>query len=161
MKKVIKLSAGITLVNKKFKKKEYYHYFEEPNNVIIIPKIKNHFVLVKQKREPINKKNYEFPMGWIDKGEISTHAAERELLEETGYKCTKKPKKIVEFYADPGRGNRKCICYYSKSLLLVGKPEKSINVLYRKKEEIIKMINLREFNNSSHIAAFFFLINKS
>ena len=60
MKKRIKLTSGITLINKKFKKREFYHYFEEPNNVIIIPKINNHFILVKQKREPINKKNYEF-----------------------------------------------------------------------------------------------------
>ena len=58
MKKINKLTAGITLINKKFKKGEYYHYFEEPNNVIIIPKIKNYFVLVKQKREPINKKRF-------------------------------------------------------------------------------------------------------
>ena len=159
MKKINKLSAGITLINKKFKKGEYYHYFKEPNNVIIIPKLKNYFILVKQKREPINKKNHEFPMGWIDKGESSSSAAERELLEETGNKCSKKPKKIVEFYADPGRGNRKCICYFSKNLLLVGKPERNINVLYRTKKEIIKMINLKEFNNSSHIAAFFFCIN--
>ena len=126
MKKREKLTAGITLINKKFKKGEYYHYFEEPNNVIIIPKINNRFILVKQKREPINKKNYEFPMGWIDKGESSLGASKRELLEETGYKCIKKPKKIVEFYADPGRGNRKCICCYSKNLLLVGNPEKNI-----------------------------------
>ena len=100
-------------------------------------------------------------MGWIDKGESSSSAAERELLEETGYKCIKKPKKIIEFYADPGRGNRKCICYYSKNLLLAGKPEKNINVFYRTKKEIIKMINLKEFNNSSHIAALFFCINNS
>ena len=86
MKKRIKLSAGITLINKKFKKGEFYHYFEEPDNVIIIPKINNQFVLVNQKREPINKNNYEFPMGWIDKGENSFDAANRELIEETGYK---------------------------------------------------------------------------
>lgn len=160
MKKRNKLTAGITLINKKFKKGEYYHYFEEPNNVIIIPKINDHFILVKQKREPINKKNYEFPMGWIDKGESSSNASIRELFEETGYKCLKKPKKIIEFYADPGRGNRKCICYYSKNLLLVGKSEKNIDIFYKTKKEIIKMINIREFNNSSHIAALFFCINK-
>ena len=90
MKKRIKLTSGITLINKKFKKREFYHYFEEPNNVIIIPKINNHFILVKQKREPINKKNYEFPMGWIDKGESPSAAAKRELVEETGYKSKKK-----------------------------------------------------------------------
>ena len=160
MKKRLKLTAGITLINKNFKKGEFYHFFEELNNVIIIPKVNHHFILVRQKREPINKKNYEFPMGWIDKGESSSNASKRELFEETGYKCLKKPKKIIEFYPDPGRGNRKCICYYSKDLLLAGKPEENIEVFFKTKKEIIKMINLKEFNNSSHIAAFFFCINK-
>ena len=97
MKKRIKLTSGITLINKKFRKREFYHYFEEPNNVIIIPKINNHFILVKQKREPIDKKNYEFPMGWIDKGESSSAAAKRELIEETGYKSKKNYKKLLNF----------------------------------------------------------------
>ena len=113
MKAKQKLSAGITLINKRYKKREFYHYFTEPNNVIIIPIIKNKFLVVKQKREPINKKNYEFPMGWIDKGETSITASKRELLEETGYKTLITPKKLLEYYADPGRGSRSCICYYS------------------------------------------------
>ena len=59
MKRFQKLTAGITLINKKYKKKEFYHYFQEPSNVIIIPIFKKKFVLVCQKREPINKINYE------------------------------------------------------------------------------------------------------
>ena len=94
MKKRIKLTTGITLINKKYKKKEYYHYIEEPNNVVIVPFIKNKFLIVEQKREPINKKNFEFPMGWVDKGETLVNAATRELFEETGYKCNGKIKKL-------------------------------------------------------------------
>ena len=78
MKKKIFLGSRIVLLNKKFKKNEYYHYFKEPNNVIIIPIFKKKFIVVSQKREPINKKNLEFPMGWIDKGESSINAAKRE-----------------------------------------------------------------------------------
>ena len=66
---------------------EFYHYIKDPNNVITIPILKNKkFVLVYQKREAINKKIYEFPMGWIDKGEKPINSAVRELLEETGYR---------------------------------------------------------------------------
>tara|TARA_A100001011_G_scaffold360735_1_gene408253 strand:+ start:24 stop:509 length:486 start_codon:yes stop_codon:yes gene_type:complete len=160
MKKINKLSAGITLINKKFKKGEYYHYFEEPNNVIIIPKLKNYFILVKQKREPINKKNYEFPMGWVDKGETPITASKRELLEETGYKTLMTPKKLLEYYADPGRGSRSCICYYSKKLKKIKKPEKNINIFLKSKKQIINLINTKKFNNASHIAAFYCYINK-
>ena len=160
MKKINKLSAGITLINKNFKKGEYYHYFKEPNNVIIIPKLKNYFILVKQKREPINKKNYEFPMGWVDKGETPITASKRELLEETGYKTLMTPKKLLEYYADPGRGSRSCICYYSKKLKKIKKPEKNINIFLKSKKQIINLINTKKFNNASHIAAFYCYINK-
>ena len=110
MKAKQKLSAGITLINKRYKKREFYHYFTEPNNVIVIPIYKNKFLIVKQKREPINKKNYEFPMGWVDKGETPITASKRELLEETGYKTLMTTKKLLEYYADHGRGSRSCIC---------------------------------------------------
>ena len=49
MRRNQKLTAGITLVNKRYKKKEFYHYFKEPNNVIVIPIYKNKFLVVKQK----------------------------------------------------------------------------------------------------------------
>ena len=80
MKYKQKLTTGITLVNKKYKKNQFYHFFQEPNNVIVIPIISKKFIVISQKREPINKKNFEFPMGWIDKGEPPKEAGERELL---------------------------------------------------------------------------------
>ena len=76
MKYKQKLTTGITLVNKKYKKNQFYHFFQEPNNVIVIPVIKKKFIVISQKREPINKKNFEFPMGWIDKGETPQKAGE-------------------------------------------------------------------------------------
>ena len=160
MKANQKLTAGITLVNKRYKKREFYHYFKEPDNVILIPVIKNKFLVVKQKREPINKKNYEFPMGWVDKGEIPITASKRELLEETGYKTLATPKKLMEYYADPGRGSRSCICYYTKKLKKVKKAETNINIFFKNKKQIINLIKSKKFNNASHIAAFYCYINK-
>ena len=37
MKKKIKLTKKIYLINKKFKKKEFYHFLSEPNNSVIVP----------------------------------------------------------------------------------------------------------------------------
>tara|TARA_Y100000816_G_C25795835_1_gene416942 strand:- start:117 stop:602 length:486 start_codon:yes stop_codon:yes gene_type:complete len=160
MRRNQKLTAGITLVNKRYKKKEFYHYFKEPNNVIVIPIYKNKFLVVKQKREPINNKNYEFPMGWVDKGETPITASKRELLEETGYKTLMTPKKLLEYYADPGRGSRSCICYYSRKLKKIKKPEKNINIFFKSKKQIVNLINTKKFNNASHIAAFYCYLNK-
>ena len=131
-----KLTNGISLVNKKYKKNELYHYFSEPNNVILVPVFKNKFILVKQKREPINKKNFEFPMGWIDKGEAPITASKRELVEETGYKSITKPKKLIQFYPDPGRNSRCCFCFYSKNLKKIKKPEKNITIFLKVKNKL-------------------------
>jgi len=158
MKKKIYLSSGIYLINKKFKKNEYYHYFIEPNNVIVVPKFKDKYIIVRQKREPINKMNYEFPMGWVDKNEKTINAAKRELAEETGYKSLDKPKKIKTFYADPGRGSRTCFCYYVDNLKRVPTPEKGIKIFFKTANQLIKMINNGKFNNASHIAAFYLIL---
>ncbi len=155
MKYKQKLTTGITLVNKKYKKNQFYHFFQEPNNVIVIPVIKTKFIVISQKREPINKKNFEFPMGWIDKGEAPHLAGERELLEETGYKSKSMIKKLVTFYADPGRGSRFVYSFYAKNLIKIQKPEKDISVSIKSKKQIISLIKKKQFNNASHIAAFF------
>ena len=46
MKGKIKLTTGITLVNKKYKKKEFYHYIKEPDNVVLIPVNRKKFIVV-------------------------------------------------------------------------------------------------------------------
>ena len=161
MKKKIILSHRIFLINKKYKKKEFYHYIKEPNNSLIIPVLnKKYFVLVIQKREPINKKNYEFPMGWIDKNELPIRAASRELLEETGYKTLIKPKKLMIFHPDPGRIENKIYCFYTDRIKRISNTEKTIKIVYCSKNEIIKLINKQKFNNASHIAAFYKYISK-
>ena len=107
-----------------------------------------------------NKKNFEFPMGWIDKGEKPLSTAKRELAEETGYISLKNPIKLLEFYADPGRGNRTCHCYFIDKLKKYKKSEKGIKVFLKNKKQIIKMIKNKRFNNGAHIAAFNYYINK-
>lgn len=161
MKKKIYLSSRIFLINKKYRKNELYHYIQDPNNVIIIPILKNKkFVLVYQKREPINKKNYEFPMGWIEKGEKPIESAIRELLEETGYQSLIMPKKLLILYPDPGRLSRNIICYYTNRIIKVSKPEKGIKIKYCNKKKIIELIKKNKFNNAAHISAFYHYLLK-
>ena len=102
--KNIKLTNNITLINKPFKKKEYYHFLKTSDLSLVVAEIKkNVFVVVSQKRIPVNKINYEFPSGIIDKGENSISAACREFYEEPGYKILGKPKKLFTINCEPGR----------------------------------------------------------
>ena len=160
MKKKIHLSSRIFLINKKYKKNEYYHYIEDPNNIITIPIIKNKYILVYQQKIPINKKNYEFPSGWIDIGEKPVDSASRELLEETGYKSLVSPKKMLTLYPDPGRLSKKMICFFSKKLKKISKPEKGIKIALCSKMKVIRLIQSGEFNSATHIAAFFYYLSK-
>ena len=160
MKKKLHLSNRIFLLNKPFVDlvniKQYYHIKQEPDNSIIIPLSKNNkFLLVYQKRMPINRRIYEFPCGYVDKGETAIKAAKRELYEETGYYAISKPIKISCFYADPGRNTRKVHLFYSENIKKKGLPEKNIEISFFTKSEVIKLIKDEKFSSSQNIAAFF------
>ncbi|HTS36002.1 MAG TPA: NUDIX hydrolase [Candidatus Solibacter sp.] len=58
-------------------------------------------LLERQYRHAANDFLWELPAGRIEPGEPELKAAQRELLEETGY-CAKKWKRILKFYASPG-----------------------------------------------------------
>ncbi len=54
--------------------------------VAIVPVTENREVLlIRQFRPPVNRHVIEFPAGLNDKGDTAIEAAQRELLEETGY----------------------------------------------------------------------------
>ena len=157
----IKLSKKIYLINKPFfsnetKKKELYHCICEPDNAIIVPIYKNNkFLLVKQKRLPINRSIFEFPMGYIEKNETPVDGATRELLEETGFKSLIKPTKIMTLFADPGRNSRKIHIFYSNKILKISKAEKGISTRFYSKRQMNFLIKKNFFSSASHIAAYY------
>ena len=77
---------------------------------VLISKIKNKFLVVSQRRIPINKITFEFPGGAIDPGSNSKKAAMTELFEETVYKCNWKIKKLLTIFPEPGRLKCKYYC---------------------------------------------------
>lgn len=58
-------------------------------------------VLEQQFRHAANQYLYELPAGRVDPGETTRHAAERELIEETGYRAAQW-ESLVKYYASPG-----------------------------------------------------------
>ena len=150
--KNFKLTNNIQLINKGFRKNEFYHYLKTSNLSIIIPKIHNKYIVVSQKRVPINKVNYEFPSGIVEKKETTLQSAHKELTEETGYKSKSKLTKLITFYNEPGRLTTKITGFYTKDLVKISKPEKGIKVHLLSQKDIFKLISKQKFNNGSHIA---------
>jgi len=158
--KNLKLSNNINLINKKFKKNQYYHYLKTSNLSLVIPKIKKNYILVSQKRIPINQINFEFPSGIIEKHETALISAKKELIEETGYKSRNKLKKITSFNTEPGRLTTRITGFFCDNLVKISKPEKGIKIHIVSEHQIIKLIENGKFNNASHIGMFLFYKKK-
>jgi ADP-ribose pyrophosphatase len=65
-------------------------YVRHPGAVMIVPLLPDgHVVLERQFRYPLRRTAVEFPAGKIDSGESPLACAQRELLEETGYRAAR------------------------------------------------------------------------
>lgn len=63
-------------------------YIEHPGASLIIPFLPDgKIIMEKQYRHAVGKTFLEFPAGKLDPGETALQAAERELVEETGYEA--------------------------------------------------------------------------
>ena len=72
-------------------------------------------VLVKQFRPAIGRELWEVPAGKLEAGEDPLAAAERELIEETGYRC-RELRKLWTFYTAPGFSTELLHLYVAEGL---------------------------------------------
>ncbi len=140
MKKEIIYQGKIFSVERVRKKGKDGEIINFPKTVAIIPLIsKNEIVLISQYRFPLRKYIWEIPAGKLEKGEKPEKGAERELLEETGFRPGKL-ERLSEFYISPG---------YSKEYMFLFKAInlRKENQFTIPKEELIrevKIFKLRE-----------------
>lgn len=73
----------------RYKDKDYYNLVCPDGAAILALTDKQEVILVRQFRPVINQRTLEVPAGQLDAGEDPIIAAERELYEETGYRCPK------------------------------------------------------------------------
>ncbi|OEH93602.1 NUDIX hydrolase [Bacillus solimangrovi] len=97
-------------------KKSKRELVKHPGAVAIIPITREgKIVLVRQYRKPLEKMVVEIPAGKLEKNEAPFQTAERELQEETGYRC-QALQYVTSFYTSPGFADEIVHLYYTDQL---------------------------------------------
>jgi 8-oxo-dGTP pyrophosphatase MutT (NUDIX family) len=118
-------------------------------------------VMVRQYRHGIEQVCLELPGGLVDPEDQSPEvAAQRELLEETGYRALKFDY-IGECYPQPAVLTNKCFFFVGRDAERVRKPNleegEDIEIINVPLKSIPALINKKEINHGMVLLAFFFL----
>lgn len=88
---------------------------KHPGAVAVLPFLKDKIVLIKQYRKPIGKILYEIPAGTLNPKEQPVKCAQRELIEEIGYRALNL-KKLLKIYPSPGYTDEVIHLFIAKNL---------------------------------------------
>ncbi len=151
--KVIKVSKDQVLCpNGNESMREIVHH---RGGVGILFKLGDKFVFEKQYRYAFNEEIIEIPAGKLEEGEIPLPAAERELLEETGYR----PLEMVflgDMYPTVGYSNEVIHLYYCEKAIKEERHldnDECIDLFMLSMEEIDELIASNKIKDSKSIAA--------
>lgn len=115
---------------------------EHPGAVVIIPLVEGKIAVLKQYRKPVDEILFELPAGKIEEGEDPLTSAERELVEETGFRAEKLVK-LNSFYTTPGFSNEIMHLFLAKGLRMERQrldQDEFLEVSLYSLEELIKMV---------------------
>lgn len=86
---------------------------EKPDAVVVVPQLRDgRFLVERNYRHVLKRRMYEFPAGYVEKGETPKAAALRELKEETGYGVRRiTPLRAV--YWTPGNATQRLFFFHA------------------------------------------------
>ena len=122
-----------------------YYVLESPDwvNVIAITK-DGQFVMERQYRHAARKISLELPCGVMEEGETPLEAAQRELLEETGFGGGQW-KKLMELSPNPSAMSNTTHCFLAIGVEKIAEQHldetEELSVLFMTKEEVKRMLN--------------------
>ena len=122
-----------------------YYVLEYPDwvNVIAITK-DGQFVMERQYRHAARKISLELPCGVMEEGETPLEAAQRELLEETGFGGGQW-KKLMELSPNPSAMSNMTHCFLAIGVEKITEQHldetEELSVLFMTKEEVKRMLN--------------------
>lgn len=91
-----------------------------PNAAVILPLLDEQtVVLIRNERFAVGQSLWELPAGTIEHGEDPGHCAQRELLEEAGYRAGRMTK-LIEFYPSPGICTERMHAFLAQDLTHIG-----------------------------------------
>ena len=135
-----------------------------PESVVVLPLLRDDVVLlIKQYRAALNDYIYEAPAGIIEPGETVKGAAQRELVEETGYTAGELME-IGSFYPVPGYSTECMHFVIARNLEYVGaKPEpyeviEPVVVSVEKAIEMIKANTINDLKTAAIILYYYSLL---
>ncbi len=139
---------------------DYDFYVLESNPwVNVIPLTpENEVILIRQYRHGIRDMSLEIPGGLVEGPDTPIVAAQKELLEETGYQASRMLP-LGSVLPNPAIQDNRCYTFLAKDVLLVGEQQleekEDIEVLLRPLSDIPGLIRDGEIEHSLVLAAFF------
>ncbi len=117
-------------------------------------------LLIKQYRYPVDEIIYEIPAGKLEMDEKPAECAQRELIEETGYK-PENLKELFNFYPTPGYSTELIYIYKAENLKFVGRdldPGEYIEVVPKNKSEVKDLLKEGKINDSKTLIAILYYL---
>ena len=137
-----------------------YYVLEYPDWVNMIAlTTDNQFILVKQYRHGVQENVLEIPGGVIDPGENAQEAAQREMLEETGYRFSH-IEPLCTLFPNPATSTNKTTTYLLTGGVKVQEQalddQEEIEVILATAEEVKQLLFNNQFGQALHTAALFY-----
>lgn len=90
---------------------------QHPGAVVILPILDDgRICLIRNYRVAVGQWLFELPAGTLEPGEPPIETAQRELIEETGYRCTS-IQPLCQFFMSPGILNERMHAFVAKGLI--------------------------------------------
>ncbi|MFH1862245.1 MAG: NUDIX hydrolase [bacterium] len=139
---------------------EIREVIRHPGASVIVPRLANgRYVMVRQYRHAVGEVMLEFPAGRLDSGENPLLCAQRELVEETGYRAANWTL-LFRFHPAPGYSDEILWVYLAENLTS-GKsqpePDEELMVTEFSPNELLQRFRAGEITDSKTVAALLFL----
>jgi len=133
-----------------------------PDSVVVLPLMGDfngdgdatQVVMIRNERYAVGRKLWELCAGTLESGEPVTRCAQRELIEETGYRCGR-IEPMLDYYPCPGISTERMYAFLATDLTHVGQqlePNERIEVEVMPLRRSIEMIRVGEIHDAKTIA---------